>query len=138
MFFRIKKKKIESFDTISFHTSGMRHSTYYDIVNKDGKAEITQYHVKYSEGEKERVVDKQAVCGADEIIKLLNDCGVMSWDGFYGKHPRGVRDGTMFDFSATVNGGVEISASGSQNFPRHYRDFTDGLHGFLNNGENGR
>jgi hypothetical protein len=44
----------------------------------------------------------------------------------------------MFDFSATVNGGVEISARGSQNFPRHYRDFTDGLYGFLNNGEDGR
>ncbi len=135
MFFGIKKKKIESFDTISFHTSGMRHSTYYDIVNKDGEAEITQYHVKYSEGEKERVVDKQAVCGADEIIKLLNDCGIMSWNGFHGKHPRGIKDGVMFRFDAKVNGGEDIHADGSQNYPKHYHDLADWLYGTLNKKE---
>ena len=132
MFFRLKKKNVESFETVSFHTSGMRYSTYYEIVCNDGKAQITQYHIKYSDGEKERVVDKQAECGADEFIKLLNDCNITAWDGFHGKHPRGVKDGTMFDFKATVNGDKQIRADGSQNFPKHYHDFRDGLYAMLN------
>lgn len=127
MFFKLKHGKIESFDLITLHTSGMRSSSYYEIVNKDGKALITQYHIRYKDGEKERVTDKETVCSADELIKLLNNCGVMSWDGFHGKHPRRIKDGTMFDFKATVNGKVEIHADGSQNFPKHYRDFTDAL-----------
>ena len=132
MFFRLKNKKIDSFEIISFHTSGMRHSTYYEIICKDGKAEITQYHNKHSDGETERVVEKQAVCGADEFIKLLNDCRITSWNGFHGRHPRGVKDGTMFTFKAKVNGGTEIFAEGSQNFPKHYHDFRDGLYALLN------
>ena len=135
MFFKLKHGKIESFDLITLHTSGMRFMTDHEITCKDGKAQITRYNIRYTDGEKERVIDKQAVCGTDEIIKLLNDCAVMSWDGFHGKHPRGVKDGTMFRFKATVNEKTEIYADGSQNFPKHYRDFTDGLYLLLNKKE---
>ena len=135
MCFIKKAAKAESFEIITLHESGMRFTSEYEIVNKDGKAEVTQYQIRYSEGKDERVVDKQAVCETDEMLKLLNDCGITSWDGFHGKHPRGVKDGIMFRFKATVNGNTEIYADGSQNFPKHYRDFTDGLYKILNKEE---
>ena len=55
----------------------------------------------------------------------------MSWDSFHGKHPKGVLDGTMFRFEATVNSGRIIKADGSQNFPSGYRDFESGLYKIL-------
>ena len=135
MFFLKKTKKIESFETVTLHTSGMRYTSDYEIVCKGKEAEITKYQIRYTDGEKERVIDKQTVCETDEMLKLLNDCGIMSWNGFHGKHPRGVKDGTMFNLKAKVNGDTEIHADGSQNFPKHYRDLTDGLYGFLNKKE---
>ena len=38
----------------------------------------------------------------------------------------------MFSLNAVVNGGKIIRAEGSQNFPKHYRNFTDGLYEMLN------
>ena len=38
----------------------------------------------------------------------------------------------MFSFTATVNGGRRLNADGSNNFPKHYRDFTDVLYRMLN------
>ena len=123
--------KIVSFEIVTLHTSGMRHVTDYELLMKDGKAEVSVYGIRYSDGEKQRVLQKRAVCGEEEILRLLNRCKFLSWDGFYGPHPKGVLDGTMFRLEATVNGGRKIRADGSQNFPRHYRDFTDGLYEIL-------
>ena len=68
---------------------------------------------------------------AQQALQLLNDCRLLAWDGFYGPHPKHVLDGTMFRLTATVNGDQTIRANGSQNFPKHYRDFTDGLYALL-------
>ena len=120
-----KEKRINSFEVVTLHTSGMRHISEREIVMKDGAAEVSMYGIGHGH---ERILQKRAVCSEKEALKLLNDCKLLSWDGFYGKHPKGIKDGTMFRLKATVNGGVTISANGSQNFPRHYRDFTDGLY----------
>ena len=37
--------KIKSFETVTLHTSGMRHVTDYEIVNRGDEAEISQYAV---------------------------------------------------------------------------------------------
>lgn len=128
-----KGGRIDSFEVVTLHTSGMRHVSEHEIVMKDGAAEVSLYGIGHGY---ERILQKRAVCSKEEALKLLNDCRITSWDGFHGKHPKGVLDGTMFRFKATVNGGVTISADGSQNFPRHYRDFTDGLYEILNKEEN--
>ena len=52
---------------------------------------------------------------------------LFSWDGFHGKRPKGIKDGTDYIFKANVNGGKEICASGSQRFSPYYRGFEDGL-----------
>ena len=126
------EKKITDFEIITLHTSGMRGSYEHEIVLKGEEAEVSFYGIRYTNKEDKRVLEKRASCPADEIIDVLNKCRVLSWDGFYGPHPKGVLDGIMFRFSAVVNGGRKISAHGSQNFPKHYRDFTDFLYNILN------
>ena len=126
--------KIKSFETVTLYTCGMRHVSEHEIVMKDGKAEVSRYAIGHSEDGKERRLIKRAVCDEETVLKILNKCRLLSWDGFYGSHPRGVLDGTMFDLKAKVNGGREIHASGSQNFPRHYRDLADWLYRCLSGG----
>ena len=130
------KQKIESFEIITLHTSGMRYSADYEIVMKGDAAEVSQYQIRHRYPENERILEKRVSVSNDTMLTLLNNCKLLSWDGFHGKHPRGVLDGTMFSLNAVVNGGIKIRADGSQNFPKHYRDFTDGLYEMLS-GNNG-
>ncbi|MCR5694689.1 MAG: hypothetical protein K6G89_06930 [Clostridia bacterium] len=125
-------RRIRSFDTVTLHTSGMRHVTDYEMVMKENQVEVTQYEVGFPEGEEVRVPLKSSVCSANRALKLLNRCQVLSWDGFVGKHPKGIKDGTTFNFNATVNGGIKIYANGSQNFPPHYRKLKDEINEILN------
>lgn len=127
-------RKIKSFETVTLYTCGMRHVSEHEIVMKDGKAEASLYAACHSEDGKERRLIKRAVCDEETVLKILNKCRLLSWDGFYGSHPRGVLDGTMFRMSAKVNGGREIHASGSQNFPRHFWDLSDWLNDVLSEG----
>ena len=122
---------ITSLDAFTLSTAGMRVSDVYEIVIKDGEAEISYYIINYEDGEKRRELYKRAVCTEEEVINQLNLCKLLSWDGFAGAHPVGVLDGTMFALSASVNGGKAIKASGSENFPDHYSDLTDWLYDTL-------
>lgn len=128
-------KEISSFEVVTLRTSGMRAVCEYEIVMKGERAEVSEYRICFSGEEDERVLERRAQCSEGRILELLNNCRLLSWDGFYGKHPKGLLDGTMFRLKANVNGGKSIFASGSQNFPKHYRDFTDGLYDILNNRE---
>ncbi|MGI6265068.1 MAG: hypothetical protein ACOYJY_06355 [Acutalibacteraceae bacterium] len=123
--------KIESFESVMLSISAMRYMIEYEIVMKGTGAEISMYGIGFPGGERTRRLQKRTVCDTQTALKLLNDCALLSWNGFNGPHPKGVKDGTMFTLKATVNGGKKIYAAGSQNFPKHYRDFTDGLHALL-------
>ena len=123
-------EKIESFETVTLRISGMRGTTDYEIVMKGNAAEVTEYRIRSDKDEK-RVPERQATCSAETVIKLLNDCELTAWDGFHGKHPSGVKDGIMFSLKATVNNGRKIKADGSENFPKHFREFRNGLHALL-------
>lgn len=120
--------RIENFEVVTLRVSKMRNVSEYEMLMKDGKAEVSCYSIRFTQSKDERVLEKRVSVDEAEALKLLNDCGVLSWDGFHGVHPRGVTDGTMFNLHATVNGGKKIYATGSQNFPRHYRDLMDGLY----------
>ena len=102
---RAKNSQIESFEIITLHTSGMRYSADVEIVMKGDAAEVSQYQIRYRYPEDERILEKRVSVSCDTMLKLLNECRLLSWDGFHGKHPRGVRDGTMFSLNAVVNGG---------------------------------
>ncbi len=125
------RREITSFEKITLAESGMRFSREYEILCSDGRAEVCLYRISYAGGEDQRIPEKRAGCAADEVLALLNDCRIFGWDGFVGKHPRAVSDGTMFTFRAIVNNGETIYAHGSQNFPKRYREFTAGLERIL-------
>ena len=124
--------EIVSFEIVTLRTSGMRYTGETEIVMKDGKAEVSQYGIRFTQNEDRRVLEKRAVCDEQKALKLFNDCRLLSWNEFDGPHPKGVSDGTMFSLNALVNGDKRIRASGSENFPKHYRDFTNGLYAILN------
>ena len=124
--------KITSLEIVTLSLSGMRFSTEYEIVMKGKDAEVTEYDLRY---EKEkghiRVPKRKKGCSIDRALKLLNDCEIISWDGFHGAHPKDVKDGIMFSLKATVNGNRNIRAEGSEIFPKHFREFWKGLDAIL-------
>lgn len=124
-------QKIESFEIVTLRLSGMRFTTEYEIVMKSKKAEVTEYEIRYEKNGDKRVPESKTVCSPDRVLKLLNDCELLTWDGFVGNHPKDVRDGIMFSLKATVNGSRKIYAHGSENFPEHFREFRDGLEAIL-------
>ena len=66
-------------------------------------------------------------CPLETVVAKLNAYDVGSWNGFHGKHPKYVLDGTMFTLEASVNGGKRLYADGSENFPRHYHELVQWL-----------
>ena len=123
MFFQ--KKEIKSFETVYLKISGMRYMQEYEIVNTEEGPEMLFYENGYQE--EDRVPQFRIRCDREEILRLLNACNVLRWDGFFGKHPRNVSDGEMFLFTAVVNDGEKIRAEGSENFPKHYSELRNGL-----------
>ena len=115
-------KKITSFDRLTLRLIAMRYTCEYEIVCRGDGSVVTRYMMRCVPDGTEMVPEGSVGVPTDEVLRTLNDCGVALWDGFHGKHPRVVRDGTMFRFSATVNGSEEINADGSENFPRHFRE----------------
>ena len=128
---------IESFGTVTLRLSGMRFTTEYEAVMKDGNAEVAEYEIRYRKEEgRVRVPERKTVCSAGRVLALLNSCELIAWDGFHGAHPKDVRDGIMFSLRATVNGGRNIQAEGSENFPDHFRELWNGFDAILR-GPNG-
>lgn len=126
-----KKNEVTSFDSILLNISGMRGAIEYEMISGDDRTEISLYQFRYVNKTEERQLYKRAFCDTTVFIGFLNDCGIMRWNGFNGKHPRGVLDGRMFRFCAKVNGGETIRASGSENFPGHFREFESRLNDML-------
>lgn len=126
-----RRKKTESFTLVSLSVSSMRNREIYEITDGGDRAVLKLYTGFFARDEKPEP-DKEATCDKESIIRLLNDCDVLSWDGFSGKNPRGVRDGYMFTFKAELNGGTKVYASGSNNFPKHYRELRDNIIQILN------
>jgi len=127
-----KREIISSFSEVKLRLSGMRITEVYEIICRGKEAELSQYWLSYENHEDNYNLQKRVTVPASEFIETLNRCNVIKWDGFSGKNPPHVLDGTMFDFEATVNDGRRIHANGSNNFPKHYRDFTDALYQMLN------
>ena len=124
--------KITSFEIVTLHLSGMRFTHEYEVVMQGKNAEVAKYEIRYEkEKGRVRVPVSNTVCSTDSVLKLLNDCEVAAWDGFHGAHPKDVKDGIMFSLKATVNGNKNIQAEGSENFPKHFKEFWHGLDAIL-------
>ncbi|MBR3424075.1 MAG: hypothetical protein IKG80_06245 [Clostridia bacterium] len=119
--------RIESFEFLKLHLSGMRLIMDIEITQNGDESSICSYRYVFGQDGRERELETSVSRPASEIIEVLNKCEVGKWSGFHGPHPPHVLDGTMFDLSGTVNGGVTLRADGSENFPPNYREFTDFL-----------
>ncbi len=130
------EKTITSVDAMTLTLCGMRGSHVYRIEGQGVQHELRRYRKVYSGKENGLELEKSVPCSLQTMIDLMNTCGILRWDGFYGKHPKNVRDGIMFRFEATVNGGETVKAEGSANFPKGYRDFVRALDEMLAEIEN--
>lgn len=110
----------------------MRGTREYEIIDHGESSEVAEYGIYYRKPEDERRLERRAVCPTSQILELLNACHIPGWNGFEGRHPKGVHDGEMFSFTATVNGSEKIKASGSENFPKHFREFRRAVGEILN------
>ena len=123
--------KIVSVQELRLSLNTMRQETEYEMIGAEKGIQLTLYAFRYSDGEKQRIMKKTVSCDQETVLALLNDCRILSWNGFHGKHPYGVSDGTVFRFSASVNDGLYIKAEGSQNFPKHFQALQQGLWSLL-------
>lgn len=100
---------------------GMRVTYMYKTVYEGSELRLGRYRELF-DGEVRYELEKSVPCTNAWLAELMNNCNVPKWDGFHGKHPKHVSDGTMFSFSATVNNDRTIRADGSENFPKGYRE----------------
>ena len=115
--------EVTGFETITLEIHGMRGSTVYEIIPEGNEVEISFYEIRVRDGADVKELAMRASCDRETMLTLLNQCGFTGWNGFYGKHPKNVKDGEMFELAAIVNDGLEIRAEGSANFPRHFSEF---------------
>ena len=132
-----EKKTIISYESIYMRISGMRLTQEYEILHKDSGSEISDYWMRCaSSGGMERELQRRAFCSDSQMLELLNQCDILKWDGFHGKHPHGVLDGEMFSLHAVVNDGENIRAEGSANFPKNFREFRRTIDHWLSEAKN--
>ena len=125
------RKTVTSIESMTLTLQGMRGANVYEIAEVDGKTELRRFRKVYSNVEDILELEASATCDTKDFIELMNNCSVIRWDGFHGKHPKNVMDGIMFDFTATVNGGQTIHADGSANYPKGYNEFVRELNKML-------
>ena len=125
---RITDSTITDMERLNLRLSGMRLTEEYEFIVNGDKTEISYYKMSYANSEEERILEKRTVWDTKTVIDALNGFDVIKWDGFHGKHPKGVLDGTTFKITATLNGGQKLYADGSQNFPKHFHEFEKWLY----------
>ncbi|MBO4500620.1 MAG: hypothetical protein J5760_00155, partial [Clostridia bacterium] len=96
-----KPSRIDSFEMIKYHMSGMRFIHDYEILPEGEKAVISLYLPNFRRDEEERKLLCRCELPMDKMLDILNQNKIGSWNGFDGPHPRGVLDGIMFRFEAT-------------------------------------
>ena len=125
---------LEPTDFVSFRLSEQDTSAIHDVyeaTRTESGVRLSHYHATNSWSDEtndfaETKLDEGVIDGGESLYMylagLVQACGVPEWDGFK-KSNSHVLDGTMFSFEAELADGTRISASGSNAYPNHYRDF---------------
>ena len=129
--FGLGNKEVTSFTSITLVLSGMRINEEFEIICDGDESSISRFTRIFSRDGERRDLTDSSTCPTKDVIRLLNECEIYRWDGFRGRHPKGVKDGEMFRLTAEVNGGDSINARGSVRFPRHYGEFKKGIKNLL-------
>ena len=117
-----KSKKVTDFETISFTTSLGRGKTTRYIITNEG--EETKISISVTTSAKNGSGDRseEGYCSTEDMIELLNECNVLSWNGY---DKKGDKD-MDFRFEGNING-EEIEAKGKMAYPKNFEDFVDGV-----------
>ena len=120
---------------ISEQDTSAIHDVYEATRTQDG-VQLLHYDALYSWSDEthdyaETRENETAINGGEALYMylagLVQTNRVPDWDGFQGANPPHVLDGTMFEFEAVLADGTTVRASGSNNFPKHYREFWNGV-----------
>ncbi len=122
--------RLESF---SFSVSGMAMAPTYQIKRlMTDKGYVMQLSRVMGYG---RNADNVSVpFTAEDLNRLeaiIKKHDMISWDGFSGKNPPGILDGTQFSLNLKYADGRKINAYGSNNFPKGFRKAETDLMDFL-------
>jgi hypothetical protein len=123
-------RTVNSLESLELTLTEMRSKDRYEITPVENGFRLSHYVIYFCNDDEPRL-DREKNVETSAVLGLLNGCGFMRWNGFDGPHPIGVMDGTMFQLKATVNGGTDVRASGSQNFPKGFGEFRRGLSAML-------
>lgn len=132
---KIKDGSVTELESLLLRLSGMRVTEEYEMTANGDETTLSYYTISYANGEDERILESRVSLDTRSVIDALNGFGFIKWDGFHGKHPKGVLDGTMFSLEAVVNGGKKLTADGSANFPKRFGEFRSWLSDSLRGAE---
>lgn len=133
---------LETTDFESFVISEQGTSAIHDVFEAERTADGVRlshfdatYSWSYETDDYEETRENETVLeGGEALYKYLagvvHKCGIPDWDGFHGTNSH-VLDGKMFSFKAKLSDGTSVSASGSNAFPEHYRDFCSDLYAVM-------
>ena len=130
--------KAESFDSISIGiVADIAATMEYEVLRTDSGAQVSYYIIPWSDEDtpKDEFLQQRAEGGEElyeQLLDLVNECDVKSWDGFSGYDPD-VLDGSSATINAVIDG-EEISAHGNNSFPEGYSDFVRALRKILDEG----
>ena len=107
------------------------------MLRTDSGAQVSYYIIPWSDEDtpKDEFLQQRAEGGEElyeQLLDLVNECDVKSWDGFSGYDPD-VLDGSSATINAVIDG-EEISAHGNNSFPEGYSDFVRALRKILDEG----
>ena len=108
----------------------------YEAICEEDHTTLQHYHLlqfwdSSLDDYAEQRFDEVSVEGGEELTKqildLLNEYDISSWDGFY-ESDDNVCDGGGFSFSLILGDQTEISAGGSNAYPKGYTGFKNSLY----------
>ena len=85
-------KRITELESLNLRLSGMRITEEYEFLVNGEQTEISYYNMSYANSQEERILKKRVAIDTQTVVDKLNEFGVIKWDGFHGKHPKGVLD----------------------------------------------
>lgn len=111
-------KKNSAVEFLEYRVSG--YNPGYDIKIENGKLIFDNF----DEGEKtKRKADEKTI---SELLSLLERLDIYSWDG-YKEYDEDVLDGMGFSLYVRLADGKSINASGSNKFPKNFREFDEAI-----------
>ena len=95
----------------------------YDIFTTEDNRVVLSYRTDLGQSSGTVALSQAQLAFLGEA---LSDAGVASWDGFSETNPY-VLDGESFSFHMETADGASVSASGSNSYPKGYRDTSEAI-----------